>query len=447
MTSNSPSQNPRRRQAGVSLVIVAGALAMLLALAGLAIDLASLYAARAEAQRAADAAALAGAQEFVTSGCTSSAGGCTPGGFQEALAIQQAQSVGGQNYVGGQKANILPADITFNYPTPQDPEITVVVRRSASRGTPNQPGGAMPTYFAKIFGVFSADVSASATAEAFNPSGSNIPVGAKCLKPWLIPNCDYSRMVGKNSPDANTLCPAVKNSYPSYFVNPNQNDTILNPGTAPSGVIGQLITIKPGDPSQGSAPGQFYPVDLLPGASPAVCPACANGGGGGGASAYRSNIECCNGGTLTPGIMTVQPITGNMVGPTQQGVQCLIHQVGGGTGEDVLDPTTMSITAGGNNPYYPAGTVLNDSDSVVTAPIYDGTQLCPGSSCPSTVNVNIIGFMQLFIKDVTNPQGTVEAYILNISGEGTSGGGNPNGNSNPIETGGGSPIPVRLIHQ
>jgi hypothetical protein len=449
MTRNLPAPNPRNREAGVSLVIVAVALVALLMLAGLGIDLASLYAGHTEAQRAADAAALAGAEVFVTSGCTSAAGGCTPGGFQEILATQQAQLIGDENHVGTQKADILPSDITFNYPTPQNPQITVTVRRTSARGTPDQPGGAMPTFFAKVFGVMSADISASATAEAFNPAGSNIPVGTKCLKPWLMPNCDYNRLVNKNNPSANTLCPAVGTKYPSYYLDPSNNYSIVNPGTAPGGVIGQLIQIKPGDPSQAGAPSQFYPVNLVPGATPAVCPSCANGGGGtGGAALYRSNIECCNQGTVVGGLTAVQPTTGNMVGPTQQGVQCLIHESGGGNGQDSLDPSTMTITAGGNNPYFPSGSVLTDSDSVVTVPIYDGTPLCPGNSCPSTVNVNVVGFMQMFIRDVTNPQGTVEAYILNVSGFGSKpGGGGPGGNGNPIVTGGASPIPVRLIHQ
>lgn len=438
--------NSRRREAGISLVIVASAMVVLLMLAGLGIDLASLYAGRAEAQRAADAAALAGAKAFVTSGCTSSPGGCSPGGFQETLAIQQAQFVGDQNRVGGQNANILPSDISFNYPTPQDPQVTVVVQRSAGRGTPDQPGGAMPTFFAKIFGIQYADVSASATAEAFNPSGSNVPVGTKCLKPWLIPNCDYTRIVTGSDPNANKSCPGVGSQYPEYFLNPNQNYAILNPGTAPSGIIGETMQIKSGDPSLAAAPSQFYPVDLLAGATPAVCPSCANGGGSGGASLYRQNIECCNQGTVVGGTTTVQPETGNMVGPTQQGVQCLIHESPNGSGQDTLDPTTMSITAGGNNPYFAPGTVLTNSDSIVTAPVYDGAPLCPGGSCPSTVNVKIVGFMQMFISDVSGPNGTVHAYILNLGGIGTAGaGGGPGGNGNPIV--GGTPIPVRLIHR
>ena len=48
-----------RAEKGMTLVIMAFAIVALLAMAGLAIDLGFLYVARSEAQRAADAAALA----------------------------------------------------------------------------------------------------------------------------------------------------------------------------------------------------------------------------------------------------------------------------------------------------------------------------------------------------------------------------------------------------
>jgi hypothetical protein len=445
--------NPREREAGAILFTVACALVLLLILAGLGIDLASLYAARTEAQRAADAAALAAAKVFVTSGCTSASGGCVPGGFQETLAVQQAQLTGSQNNVGSQQAQILAGDVTFAYPTPQDPQVTVVVQRSAARGTPQDTGGAMPTFFAKIFGITSADVSASATAEAFNPSGSGLSVGAKCLKPWVLPNCDYNHLVGLSDPNRNPSCPAQSGQYPSYFLDPNNGYQIVRPGPVSSGgVIGQLMTLKPGDPSQANAPGQFYPVFMPPGSTPSVCPSCASSGGGGGATGsgalYRQNIECCNQNIIVCGLNTIQPITGNMVGPTQQGIDCLIHQTNTG-GQDTLDPNTMTMTAGSNNPYFSSGAAITSSDSLVTVPVYDGTQLCPGQSCPSVVNVDIIGFMQLFIKAETNPQGTVQAYIVNIAGGCGGGGGGSSGGSgggSVVSAGGGSPIPVRLIH-
>ncbi len=80
MFSSANRKRARFDERGSALVILAGTMIALLGMSGLAIDLAALYATRAEAQRAADAAALAAAQTFMSSGCTSSAGGCVAGG-------------------------------------------------------------------------------------------------------------------------------------------------------------------------------------------------------------------------------------------------------------------------------------------------------------------------------------------------------------------------------
>ena len=175
-----------RGRRGSVLVLVSAGMVMLLGVAGLAIDLAGLYVARNEAQRSADAAALAGAHEFVTSGFTS---GAVTEATVRTLATQKAIDSGSQNYVGTQAASILASDVTFDFSNPANPLISVLVQRTAARAN------AMPTFFVKIFGVQSADVGASATVEAFNPSGSTISVGTKCLKPWLMPNCDSGHLV------------------------------------------------------------------------------------------------------------------------------------------------------------------------------------------------------------------------------------------------------------
>ena len=113
-----------------------------------------------------------------------------------------------------------------------------------------------------------------------------------------------------------------------------------------------------------------------------------------------------------------------------------------------MSPSPYQYIAGANNPFFPQGTVISSSDSVVTLPLYDGHQLCPGgSTCGgSSSTVTIIGFLQVFIKDVTGG-GDVQAYVLNVSGCGS---GSGSGGEPPVNAGGGggggSPIPVRLIH-
>jgi len=61
----------RRGERGQTILLVAVSIVSLLAMAALAIDVVTLYTARSETQRAADAAALAGAKAFVDSGVTS----------------------------------------------------------------------------------------------------------------------------------------------------------------------------------------------------------------------------------------------------------------------------------------------------------------------------------------------------------------------------------------
>ena len=133
---------------GSVLVMVAAALVMMLGVCAIAIDMANLYLARAQAQRAADAAALAGAKSFLITGCATS--GCTAGGIQETDGRKQAEAAGGQNDIAGQAASIADSDITFSYPNAYEPQITVVASATVS------------TFFAKIFGVTTSNVSATA---------------------------------------------------------------------------------------------------------------------------------------------------------------------------------------------------------------------------------------------------------------------------------------------
>ena len=458
---------------GMSLVLVGLGLVLILALAGISIDLATLYVARNEAQRAADAAALAGADTFLTSGITI---GLTTEALAASEAAQQAVQVGNANLVIGRSPGldvnnfnlVCPAPASesggcFNFSTENDPQITVVVYEQ------------MPTYFMKIFGIDAVPVSVKATAEAYNPTGSGPSSTAQCVKPWMMPNCDYDHLVDPTvSYAANENCPASGSQYPSYFVYPQTQPAqvtgapaepaipgadlgeVVNPTLAPTGAIGELLTVKAGDPSQAPAPSQFYPV-FLPGTNITfVCPNCAQAdkedASGSAAARYREFIECCSTTPLGCGDASVNPITGDKTGPTGQGVDCLIHQGSGGTGQDTIsfqnqtDPTIpYTMYAGSLNPYYPQGTIITTSDSVATVPLYNGMPLCPGSSCPATVTVDIQGWLQIFIAGEGGqygPQHSVGSYVLNISGCG----GSSQTGSSYVPSTTGSQIPVRLIH-
>jgi hypothetical protein len=388
MAQSRISRRWRRNDSGQTLFLVVGGMVMLLGVSALAIDLVACYVARSEAQRAADAAALAGAQVLAL-GCTSAAGGCVAGGSQEAPATQKAVDTANQNLVAGQAPTSSTVSTSFNYPTPQEPQITVTVYRDGAHSN------AMPTFFGEVFGINTLDVSAKATAEAFNPSGSASPIGSQCLKPWILPNCDADHTGGQNM-----NCPTV-----AAFIDPTSG-AIINAGAFPAGVVGETLIVKPGTPGCAPTPSQYYPVDLPPSpVEPSICPlpsavSCSSLKGGGGGSLYRQNIACCNANQFVCGPVPVNFDNGNMQGPTAQGVQCLIHEDHSGSGQDILaSASPLSITGGSNRPDGLSGvTGLTTSESIVTVPLYDGSDLCPGNACGPSVT--IVGFLQVFINSV-----------------------------------------------
>ena len=165
------------------MVLVALALVAIIAMAALSIDVITLYLAREEAQRTADTAALAAARVISISGLTGDPSNsslswqaiCGPPNYP---ATQAATSVAQQNAVGG--TSIPTASVTVTYSVTSggttssntdcsqlpaafgiNPVVTVVVQRAG-----------LPTFFSRIWGNAGNNVSATATAEAFNPSNS-----------------------------------------------------------------------------------------------------------------------------------------------------------------------------------------------------------------------------------------------------------------------------------
>ncbi len=439
----------RHKESGATLYIVAAGMVFLLAACGLAIDLGSLYVGRSEAQRAADAAALAGATLFVTSSCTGTGPNACLSGTIEAAAKAAAKATGNNNLVGGQSPNIQDADISFIDSTPNgtNPRITVNVHQS------------MPTFFMKIFGVQSGTVAATATAEAYNASGGNTPVSLTCVKPWLLPNCDPNTTHGGPT---NPNCGGAP-----VFIDSSGN-VVNNRPVSSNGIIGEYLTVKPGDPQSSPQPGWYYPIQLSVNTpNDLLCPGCAGNtiAGSTGASVYSENICCCNtsqvircGSDGTVDInLAYSAKTGNMQGPTQQGATCLINELtqgsNKGTGQDTLcGPTILTgdapcsplwINGGPNNP----NPVLqnrplesNPSPSVVAVPLYDGHIVS------NNTTIQIVGFLQLFIDSVelsnaSGNKGNVNATIMAAVACPTGGGGGSSG----TVSGGGSAIPVRLV--
>ena len=106
----------------------------------------------------------------------------------------------------------------------------------------------------------------------------------------------------------------------------------------------------------------------------------------------------------------------------------------------------FTVIAGANNPYgYNAGDQFSlpqgASDSYANVVLYDGAALAPGGS-----TVTVQGYMSLFFQDAlhSSTTDTINAVVVQVGGCGTggSGGTTPDVNS----PGGGTFIPIRLIH-
>jgi hypothetical protein len=408
-------QHVRGDQRGSTLLMAVASLLLLLAMAGFAIDALTLYVARTDAQRAADAAALAGAKVFVASGCTTSAN-CTSGTTQT-LVQQQAQGAGAQNKVFGQPASIAPADVTFPpSPTsdPHDPMVEVKVHR------------VIPTLFigalSKMLGGNTSGISvaATATAEAFNGTGGSTPFATSCVKPWMMPNCD---------PAPGHTLPANPNCGPGYgyFVQGNPAQ-IVHPGYyngGNGGVIGEPWLLH-----FGVGPSQYGEISFTG----------ANNSG----NVYRNEIQGCAPEAALACGDTVFTNVGQATGPTKQGTDALINGPNGQDQIDTSSPPPFNISAGTGNTFYPPGTQwISSSNSIVTVPVYDTPGgLCPGNSCGNTQTV--VGFMQLFIQGMSS-QADVNAVILNVVACPPAGG--PGGGSGTPPVGTTSPtlVPVRLV--
>src|SRR5271157_2664995 len=174
----------RKNEQGIVIALVAVVMLFVVgAMAALSIDVVTLYTARSEAQLAADGAALAGARALANSGATSEAGLMAAA---EALATTAAVQVAQSSLVGGRYLIASNGEVAVSFPSGSntDPEVTVRVQRTD-----------LPTFFARIWGSTQVAVAASATAEAYNPSGglgssftTAPPVAPICVKPWLLPN-------------------------------------------------------------------------------------------------------------------------------------------------------------------------------------------------------------------------------------------------------------------
>ncbi len=455
------NNDARSNERGVTIALVALAMVGIISMAALSIDVGTLYQAKAEAQRAADAGALTAARLISISGVTGDPN--TPATWQgicgaagtatlAAIAVAKAPS----NLVGGVAAGNVtvtygPGAGSTNCNTLAGPGSTFSVNPTVTVYVQNT---SVPTFFAHIFGLFNSNwnktsVSATATAEVYNPSGSGslangmVPVQPRCVKPWIIPNIDPG-----NPPNQLVV---------------NTTGTIVRTGIAPAGVIGESFlmnsTCKPGlanceagntydNPptyNSGNFP-QPNVLEYVPGwvqnASSAV-PTC-NAEGGWTGSDYQQAIAGCDqttvyacGTTLGSYVdLTENPVNpAAATGDTATGAACLTNStVGPDTLAGGIYP--FQITAGAGNPLSAQGVagLITTSNSIATVPIYDNTV---GTLAGLQPQVTIIGFLQVFINSVDGATGNMNVTVMNVSGCSNAAAAQP--------LNGTSPVPVRLI--
>jgi Flp pilus assembly protein TadG len=426
----------RKDEQGIVVMLVAVFMLFVVgAMAALSIDVVTLYTARSEAQLAADSAALAGARVLANSGMTSD----TTGGLvssAETLAQKVAMQVATYNYVGGRNPQTSEVTVTFNNGTTTmvtNPHVTVTVQRTD-----------LPTFFARMWGWKQITVAASATAEAYNPSGAGsfraaaTPVAPLCVKPWLLPNLAPSgtSLTGQIfDTNRGTIQATGLLGWP-----PSSTPTSMNMAAVPSNPAVWLY--YPGDQQSFPAPTQALPSC----AASLIYPYQISVAG-----CVQTPISCNS---------TAYVYNANVSVPsgldTSEAVNCLTNATNGD--EDMLIPNypvaaPFQFVAGTDNPLVQtgaiaAGTEIMVSDSLVTVPVFDSSPFLPPPLSPPKIEpytqVQIIGFVQLFL----NPNGgptlsddSVNATVINMAGCGNTG----MGFQTPIYGNGASPVAVRLI--
>ena len=346
---NKTRRSVYRDERGMVLVFVGMGLLAFMSATMLAIDVGMFMVARAQAQTAADAGALAGAVALVFDDFDDrSASG---------PAVQNAVVAAQSNQVMKQAVSVTPADVTF----PTQERIRVDVYRTSNRANP------VSTLIGPIFGVPTVDITATATADA-------VPANAAtCIKPWAVPDkwneqqtppwdpSDTFAAVYQTGPNKGLPLP-----NPDIYVPANQPGyTGYDP--SPSGPdYGLQVVLKQGNPQQAVSASHFFPIALPP-----------NSGG----AWYVQNIPGCWPDVAVIGdMLPVEP--GNMVGPTKQGTQQLIDQ----------DPGA----------YWAAGEVvsnLSPSPRIVVLPVYDPMVYDTGKT-HGRVDVAISNFVGFFIESM-----------------------------------------------
>lgn len=500
----------REREHGVTMVLVALAMVAIIAIAALSIDVITLYLAKEEAQRSADTAALAAANVLSLSGITgdptNQSGNwkqiCGPDDGTNGLATRMAKAVANQNLIGG--GPVTTPTITYSSGGTSSPDCTSLngtgfgvnplVTVQLSRAN-------LPSFFSRIWGNAGNTITATATAEAFNPSNSGnsgnttlgaiVPVQPRCVKPWAVPNQDPLHP-GPTGGVGGAYCTPPTAAQTSCHPGGTTCDRIVdlstgqicNPGislngnpTGTPGIIGETFWLSsdcrwgqsscfmrtsslppPSQPQANYNNGSGYmqgPPNLLfapgqVGTAVIGVPSCTTG------NPYEEAIEGCDQSTnYTCGVPPASggtnavDLSENPDTPTANGVSCLIHQasnsdITGSTGQDYFNafeaPTSypFQIYAGSSNPAVGPG-LASGTPISVSSSIVSLPIYDEGSATLSSGTKTEVTFVGFLqvFINAVDQHGNVNVTVLNVAGCSNS------AVTSPVIAN--SPVPVRLI--
>jgi hypothetical protein len=351
-----------RDRQGSALVLLVVAMLGILSMMALAIDLGMLRTAHGEAQRAADAAALAGASAFMEMDPDQAA----IAGQERAVDFATRNTLQGQAF-GAEEVvvNVLKDTRT----------VRVKVRRPA-----------VPTWFARMFGVNSAPVSARAAAHATRAPST------RCVKPFVPPD-----LWAETADDLN------KNGewdvWEMWEYEPDEGD-FYNPGGP--GATSSKPETGYGSSYRGMSKDRGRKVMLNASALPGFAnlwamPDMEWGGDDIGGSALRQNISGCNSSPIKLGTpYRVQ--SGIKTGPIFQGITDLVQR----------DPLARWDEARGEVVGSAYGDWM-DSPRLIRVPLYDPSEMDSKEN-----NVVFVKFAWVFLEPVGGSTDPIVARFVEI---------------------------------
>ena len=341
----------RRDQSGMSYVFIGLSMMAFLSASMLAIDVGMLMTARNQAQNSADAGALAGATALAFDNYNDR----TPTGPAVTSALAAARA----NQVMYGQVSVNPADVVFlNDPSGQNDRVKVTVYRQAARGN------AVATLIARFFGTATADIGATATAEAA-PSNA-----MTCVKPFTIPDKWIEKQTGPWDPD-DSFDIVDKKGVPvvpaDVYIGPE--DPANYTGYNAERDAGLEIILK-ADNGTKISPSMYQAWDM---------PLYNSGG-----ADYRTNIATCNTTVMGYGeLIAAEP--GMMTGPTAAGMQDLIAK----------DPSAYW-----DNYNKKVVSSMRPSPRVIAIPLFDPVYYDTGKRNGNNASLKFVNYLGFFVEEM-----------------------------------------------